>query len=278
MDVKDEYAERAYADFYPYDLDKHGKETEGRLNEPHGVGFPLLITPAYAIGGADGRGAVPGADRRAGGGAGLPARAAGGARPVGAGRRAGGGAVAPVRGLRHRDLPGADRRGALLAGAALLAARLEESVSRRGAFACFALLGAAALAGHEVRARRDRDRGVRDPLADARAARHAGAGLGRAGAVQRGAVRGDQRGGSTAGPPPTRPTWPARPPPTPASRSATSSAPTAWPRCSSTATTACCAGRPCSCWPSAGCGCSTASGANASPTPCPSCGRWSAPR
>ena len=52
--MRDEYAERAYADFYPYELDPHGTETEGRLNEPHGVGFPLLIAPAYAIGGAKG--------------------------------------------------------------------------------------------------------------------------------------------------------------------------------------------------------------------------------
>src|ERR687895_27388 len=54
VDVNDEYAERAYQDFYPYDLDKHGKETEGRLNEPHGIGFPLFILPAYAAGGAEG--------------------------------------------------------------------------------------------------------------------------------------------------------------------------------------------------------------------------------
>src|SRR5918999_1229037 len=54
VDVKDEYAERAFEDFYPYDLDKHGKETDGRLNEPHGIGFPLLILPAYAAGGAEG--------------------------------------------------------------------------------------------------------------------------------------------------------------------------------------------------------------------------------
>ena len=46
VDVLDEYAGRAYADFYPYELRPHGRETEGRLNEPHGVGFPLLIAPA----------------------------------------------------------------------------------------------------------------------------------------------------------------------------------------------------------------------------------------
>src|SRR5918995_2445612 len=54
VDVLDEYAARAYADFYPYELRRHGRTTEGRLNEPHGVGLPLLIAPAYAIGGAKG--------------------------------------------------------------------------------------------------------------------------------------------------------------------------------------------------------------------------------
>ena len=52
VDVLDEYADRAYSEFYPYDLGRHGRETEGRLNEPHGIGFPLFIAPAYAVGGA----------------------------------------------------------------------------------------------------------------------------------------------------------------------------------------------------------------------------------
>jgi len=52
VDVRDEYRERAYSEFYPHTLRPHGRPTEGRLNEPHGVGFPLLIAPAYAIGGA----------------------------------------------------------------------------------------------------------------------------------------------------------------------------------------------------------------------------------
>jgi len=52
VDVLDEYRSRAYADFYPHELRPHGQRTEGRLNEPHGVGFPLLIAPTYALGGA----------------------------------------------------------------------------------------------------------------------------------------------------------------------------------------------------------------------------------
>ena len=51
IDVKNQYAARDYTRFYPYELDVHGRETEGRLHEPHGAGFPLLIAPAYAIGG-----------------------------------------------------------------------------------------------------------------------------------------------------------------------------------------------------------------------------------
>src|SRR5918998_594098 len=54
VDVQDEYAERAFGEFYPYDLDRHGQETDGRLHEPHGVGFPLFVLPAYAVGGAQG--------------------------------------------------------------------------------------------------------------------------------------------------------------------------------------------------------------------------------
>jgi hypothetical protein len=54
VDVRDEYEERAYAEFYPGELRPHGQTTKGRLNEPHGVGFPILIAPAYAVGGAHG--------------------------------------------------------------------------------------------------------------------------------------------------------------------------------------------------------------------------------
>ena len=52
VDLTDEYAARDYAPFYPYALDPHGSLTGGRRHEPHGIGFPLLIAPAYALGGA----------------------------------------------------------------------------------------------------------------------------------------------------------------------------------------------------------------------------------
>lgn len=53
LDVSDEYKNRAYRPFYPYVLDQHGEpRADGALLEPHGVGMPLLIAPAYAVGGA----------------------------------------------------------------------------------------------------------------------------------------------------------------------------------------------------------------------------------
>ncbi len=51
FDLRDEYASRAYRDWYPYALERHGRLTNGQANEPHGIGFALLIAPAYAIGG-----------------------------------------------------------------------------------------------------------------------------------------------------------------------------------------------------------------------------------
>jgi hypothetical protein len=52
LDVLDEYEGREYASFYPYPLDMHGEPRDGGLNEPHGAGFPVLIAPAFALGGA----------------------------------------------------------------------------------------------------------------------------------------------------------------------------------------------------------------------------------
>jgi hypothetical protein len=141
VDVLDEYAARAYAAFYPYQLGRHGHRIEGRLNEPHGVGFPLLIAPAYAIGGAKAVElflaaiaalAVALAYR-------LALRVAPDPWALGAALAVGlsppflayGSAVYPELAA-----------GAALAGAALLALRLRERITRPDAFACFALLGA----------------------------------------------------------------------------------------------------------------------------------------
>jgi hypothetical protein len=140
LDVRDEYAERAYAGFYPFDLESRGRETDGRLDEPYGIGFPLLLMPAWSVGDAVGvelflaalaalavvlgyrlaRHVVP--DPWA-----LGAAAAVGLSPP---LLAYGTAVYPE--------PGAD---AALAGAALLAVRLDARPGWRPAFLCFLLLG-----------------------------------------------------------------------------------------------------------------------------------------
>ncbi len=52
VDLTDEYAERAYASWYPKELKTDGQVVAGRLMEPHGVGYAVLIAPAYALGGA----------------------------------------------------------------------------------------------------------------------------------------------------------------------------------------------------------------------------------
>src|SRR4051794_30250047 len=52
VDLTDEYRDRAYAGWYPHELKTDGRIVDGRLVEPHGVGFALVIAPAYALGGA----------------------------------------------------------------------------------------------------------------------------------------------------------------------------------------------------------------------------------
>ena len=88
----------------------HGKLSKGRLNEPYGIGFPLLILPAYALGGATAsscswprspRSALALAYR-------LALRAAPDPWALGA-TAAAGLSAAPAR-LRHRRLPRAGRR------------------------------------------------------------------------------------------------------------------------------------------------------------------------
>ena len=51
-DLRDEYDSDAHADFGVDELEPIGSLTGVRVHEPLGIGFPLLIAPAYAIGGA----------------------------------------------------------------------------------------------------------------------------------------------------------------------------------------------------------------------------------
>jgi hypothetical protein len=53
IDLTDEFATRAYADFHPGALPRQGQVVLGRSVEPQGIGFALVIAPAYALGGAN---------------------------------------------------------------------------------------------------------------------------------------------------------------------------------------------------------------------------------
>jgi hypothetical protein len=140
VDVRDEYASRAYDDFYPYGLDRHGEETQGQLNEPHGLGFPLLIAPAFAVGGARGVElflaaiaalAVALAYR-------LALRVVPDPWAIGASLAAG---LSPPFLAYSTAVYPELTAGAALAGAALFALRLDTRPSLGDAFGCFALIG-----------------------------------------------------------------------------------------------------------------------------------------
>jgi hypothetical protein len=140
VDVADEYAARAYADFHPGPLERHGKLTNGRLDEPYGLGFPLLIMPAYALAGTKGVElflaalaalALTLAYR-------LALRVA--PDPWALGAAAVAGVSAPLLAYSTAVYPELSA-GAALAGAALLALRLDARPGWRPAFGCFALLG-----------------------------------------------------------------------------------------------------------------------------------------
>jgi hypothetical protein len=54
LDLRDEFAARAWRDFYDGPLKPAARLTDGRLVEPQGLGFELLIAPGYAVGGVTG--------------------------------------------------------------------------------------------------------------------------------------------------------------------------------------------------------------------------------
>lgn len=54
LDLRDEYRTRAWRDWYSGELRPTAGLTSGRLIEPQGLGFPLLIAPAYALAGPTG--------------------------------------------------------------------------------------------------------------------------------------------------------------------------------------------------------------------------------
>ena len=138
-DLLDEYRSRAYSEYYPHDLEARGVLTSGNLNEPHGVGFALLIAPAWWIGGETGVGlflaalaALAVALAYA-----LALRAVPDPYALGATVAV---AVSPPLLAYSTAVDPVLPAGAALAAAALLALRMDEHPSRRASFACFALL------------------------------------------------------------------------------------------------------------------------------------------
>jgi hypothetical protein len=51
LDLRDEYGARSWRSFYSGDLAPRAGPRNGRLLDPIGIAFPLLIAPAYALGG-----------------------------------------------------------------------------------------------------------------------------------------------------------------------------------------------------------------------------------
>ena len=51
LDLSDDYGARSWREFYEGDLAPRAGPRNGRLFDPIGIGFPLLIAPAYALGG-----------------------------------------------------------------------------------------------------------------------------------------------------------------------------------------------------------------------------------
>jgi hypothetical protein len=52
VDLRNQYDQRAYENWYPRTLHTDGHDVGGRLVEPHGIGYAVLISPAYWLGGA----------------------------------------------------------------------------------------------------------------------------------------------------------------------------------------------------------------------------------
>ena len=139
FDLLDDYREREYREFYPYTLDPHGALTRGRLHEPHGIGFPLIVTPAYAIAGPVGVEVLMAAIAALAMALAylLAVRVA--PDPWALGATLAVGLSPPMLAYSTAVYPEL-AAGAALAGAALLALQIAERPSRGKAAACFALL------------------------------------------------------------------------------------------------------------------------------------------
>ena len=139
-DLLDEYRTRDYGEISAFDLRPRGALTRGLLHEPHGVGFPLLIAPAYAVGGPVGVELFLAAIA-------ALAMALAYALALRVVPDPWAGSAALLTGLSPPLLAygaavyPALTAGCALAGAALLALRLTERPTRTAAFGCFFLIG-----------------------------------------------------------------------------------------------------------------------------------------
>lgn len=143
VSLTNEYAERAWREFTSRPLRPTARPYLGRVVEPHGLGFPALMAPAYALGGRTAVKLLCAALSALA----FVLAAALGRRLVATGPWATRAAL--VAGLSppalvhaaavEPFLPGA----ALVAGALLLALRVREAVRPRAVFACAVLLALA---------------------------------------------------------------------------------------------------------------------------------------
>jgi hypothetical protein len=141
FDLRNQYATRAYEDFYPRELRPQGRETEGRLHEPYGIGFAAFISPAYALAGATGVELFLAAIAALGVALAyrLALRVVTDPWALGAALAVG---LSPPLIAYGTAVTPESAAGAALVGAALLAVRLDARAARRDAIGCFALLGA----------------------------------------------------------------------------------------------------------------------------------------
>ena len=51
LDVMNQFRQRAYAAWYPYELEPRGRLTRGRAHDPDGMALALAVAPTYAVGG-----------------------------------------------------------------------------------------------------------------------------------------------------------------------------------------------------------------------------------
>ena len=140
LDVADDLREYVYLDFQPAPVRAIGKAREGRLYEPVGIGLPILTAPAFALGGATAVGLLLAAVAALAISLGYRLALRVVPDPWALGAAVAVGLSPPVLVHATAVLPELCA-GAALAGAALLALRQGERVSRRETFALFALLG-----------------------------------------------------------------------------------------------------------------------------------------